>query len=80
MNTAELEEFERKQRTTEWKPTIQGYLDQADARDKVRHKKNLLAEARQAASWGVPDRESIGYSQSDLCSIISKLVAYIETH
>jgi hypothetical protein len=45
---------------------------------KARHL--LIAEAELAASWGVPDNESIGYSQADLCSIIRKLVNYIKEH
>ena len=40
--------------------------------------RQLLAEARQAAAWGVPDHESIGYSQADLCSMIYQLIAKIE--
>lgn len=41
-------------------------------------KEALLARARQAASWGVPDNESTGYSQSELCGIIRQLINCIE--
>lgn len=41
-------------------------------------KEAMLGRARQAASWGVPDNESTGYSQTELCGIIRQLINYIE--
>lgn len=38
----------------------------------------LIARAQQAAAWGVPDNESTGYSQSELCSIIRQLINELE--
>lgn len=38
----------------------------------------MLGRARQAASWGIPDNESTGYSQVELCGIIRELINYIE--
>lgn len=45
---------------------------------KLARKEALLSRARQAASWGVPDNESTGYTQSELCEIIRQLINYIE--
>lgn len=94
MPCAKLEAFERKYNLAqydqdtpvaqynEWKPSLQSYETQHTSAEKKfldkRRKINLLAEARQAASWGAPSAESVGYTHSDLCAIITKLVNYIE--
>lgn len=38
----------------------------------------LLERAREAASWGVPSNESIGFTQIELTQIISELIREIE--
>ena len=41
-------------------------------------KEKLLEDARTACAWGRPDSESLGYSHSELISIIRRLANYIE--
>lgn len=50
------------------------YNENFKRRSRLMSTKNLIAEAQQAAAWGVPSQESVGYSQSGLCSIIYKLI------
>ena len=42
-------------------------------------KEAMLGRARQAASWGVSDNESTGYSQAELCGVIRELLKYIQS-
>lgn len=38
----------------------------------------LLGRARRAVAWGIPDRESTGYTQVELCTIIKDLIKELE--
>jgi hypothetical protein len=40
----------------------------------------LKQQAQRAMAWGVPDRESIGYTHSELTTIISKLLNLVEMY
>lgn len=45
---------------------------------RAKKKEKILFDAKQAMSWGMPDRDSIGYTNEELVSIIRRLVQYIE--
>jgi hypothetical protein len=40
--------------------------------------KGLKERIREAASWGTPDRDSIGMSHGELCGLLSEALQYIE--
>lgn len=61
-----------------FKPSIEEYLAQKDPYFEAKYKEKLLAEARTAIAWGVPDRESTGYSSTEFIKLIAKLAKYIE--
>lgn len=61
-----------------FKPSIEEYLAQRDEEHAKKYKHKLLEDARRAIGWGVPDRESTGYSQRELVNIIYELVRFIE--
>lgn len=64
--------------TSPFKPSIEAYLAQRGEFVEALYADRLLKKARTAVAWGVPDRESTGYSQSELASIIYQLINHIE--
>lgn len=59
--------------TYPFKPSLEEYLAK-----RPYNVEKLLNEARTAVAWGVPDRESTGYSSRELINIIRKLIKHIE--
>jgi hypothetical protein len=59
--------------TYPFKPSLEEYLAK-----RPYNVEKLLNEAKTAIAWGIPDRESIGYSREKLIDIIGKLIKHIE--
>lgn len=58
--------------------TMHDFLQDRERAQLEFYSRHLKSKANTAVAWGVPDRESTGYSHSELTSIISQLLNYIE--
>lgn len=58
--------------------SVSEYNDHMQRKQRLISTRQLLAEARQVAAWGVPDGYSVGYSPQEMCNMINQLVRKIE--